>query len=94
MVPHASIISESASLCLQCSPSYTAVLMKNCSKSMSVIKQTITANALLSLGNPSVQPPTSTDGHFDITVTMTATEESSHINTIQKVPTELLDILM
>jgi len=42
VVPHASIISESevsiVVLCLRCSAHYAAVRIKNCSKSMSVIK--------------------------------------------------------
>ena len=36
-----------------------------------------------SSGNPSVQPPTSTDDQFHTVAAMTATEESSYINTTQ-----------
>jgi len=51
MVPCASIISESevsiTALCLLCSPRYTAVQIKNCSKSISVIKVAIMKNTVV-----------------------------------------------
>ena len=50
-VPHASIISESEVsimvLCLLCSPCYTAVRIKNCSKSMPVNKVATTKNTMV-----------------------------------------------
>jgi len=50
-VPHASIISESevsiTVLCLLCSPRYTAVRIKNCSKSTPVIKVATMKNTML-----------------------------------------------
>jgi len=50
MVPHASIISKSkvsiTILCLLCSPCYTAVWIKNCSKSTSVIKVATMKNTM------------------------------------------------
>jgi len=51
MIPCASIISESevsiAAPCLLCSPSYTAVRIKNCLKSTSVIKVAIMKNKMV-----------------------------------------------
>ena len=53
MVARASIISESevsiTVLCLLCSPCYTAVRIKNCLKSMSVIKVATMKNAMMPL---------------------------------------------
>jgi len=40
----------------------------------------------MSSSNPSVQPPTSTNDHFDNAAEMTATEESSHSNTTEGFP--------
>ena len=66
MVPHTSIISESevsiAVLCLLCSPRYTAVRIKYCSKSTSVIKVTTmkdTNDFSLCKGSHHMQPPNS-----------------------------------
>jgi len=51
MVPRASIMSESevsiTVLCLLCSPRWTAVRIKNCSKSMRAIKVTIMKNMMV-----------------------------------------------
>jgi len=51
MVARASIIPESevsnAVLCLLCSPHYTAVRIKNCSKSISVIKVATMKNTMV-----------------------------------------------
>jgi len=51
MVAHASIISESevsiAILCLLCSPHFTAVRIKNCSKSMSAITVATMKNTMV-----------------------------------------------
>ena len=51
MIARASIISESevsiTVLCLLCSPRYTAVRIKNCSKSMSVIKVATARNTIV-----------------------------------------------
>jgi len=51
MIPHASVISESEvsimALCLLCSPSYTAVRSKNCSKSTSLIKVAAVKNTIV-----------------------------------------------
>ena len=51
MIAHASIISESevsiTILCLLCSARYTAVRIKNCSKSMSMIKVATARNTIV-----------------------------------------------
>ena len=49
MIARASIISECevSILCLLCSPRYTAVRIKNCSKSMSVIKVATARNTIV-----------------------------------------------
>ena len=51
MTARASIISESevsiTALCLLCSPRYTTVRIKNCSKSMSVIKVATARNMIV-----------------------------------------------
>jgi len=51
MIARASIISESevsiTVLCLLCSPRYTAIRIKNCSKSMSVIKVATARNTIV-----------------------------------------------
>ena len=62
MIAHASIISKSevsiTILCLLCSPHYTAVRIKNCSKSMSVIKVATARNTIVPCARPCLSSET------------------------------------